>query len=72
MNLYRVDEVLNAYEATTTPEQRELFLEDFLQAMEKLPRDVQADLRRNIYLIAFERMAKSNRILKLCKGIVKK
>lgn len=72
MDLYRVDELLTAYEATTTPTDREVFLETFLQAMEKLSPDEQADLRQNIYLIALERIAKSNRILKLCKTINRK
>jgi hypothetical protein len=72
MNLYRVDKVLNAYEKTTTPAEREIFLEAFLQAMQKLPLDAQTDLRQNIYLITLERIAKSNRVLKLCKASNKK
>jgi hypothetical protein len=72
MNLYRVDQLLSAYEKTTTPADREIFLEDFLQAMQKLPADAQTDLRQNIYLITLERIAKSNQVLKLCKIMNKK
>jgi hypothetical protein len=41
-------------------------------SIEKLAPEAQTDLRHNIYLIALERIAKSNWVLRLCKIYNKK